>query len=212
MVKLELNRAKALGLNEAELDLTESDYEIYNCKEITFIDIDVENIDFKKVNQEDSTTESVLAGSFENQKGENGPKINADSNIEPSLAAKKKKKVQVSKLLRYLRRNIEHVNYRYLKRKGYVIGSGGVESGNKLVLQSRLKLSGMHWKLANAQRVVSLKSRYEANQWDDYVKKTTIDVLETEYELINFDFCGLSINKTELACLIKGWDKYYKGK
>ena len=50
------------------------------------------------------------------------------------------------------------------KSKGYFCGSGAVESGNKVVLQKRLKQSGMRWEAETAQYLLTLKSKYESGR------------------------------------------------
>lgn len=69
----------------------------------------------------------------------------------------------------YLRNNADNINYPLYKEKGYFVGSGAIESGNKTVVQSRLKLAGMRWNVETAQFVLSLKSKMESGLWDSYV-------------------------------------------
>jgi hypothetical protein len=45
----------------------------------------------------------------------------------------------------YITNNIKNIDYATYLKKGYFIGSGAVESGNKIILQDRLKRSGMRW-------------------------------------------------------------------
>ena len=46
------------------------------------------------------------------------------------------------------------MNYRTLRKLGYYIGSGIVESACKAIVAARYKLAGMHWKLARATQNV----------------------------------------------------------
>ncbi|MCL1918127.1 MAG: OmpA family protein, partial [Peptococcaceae bacterium] len=50
--------------------------------------------------------------------------------------------------------------------KGYFIGSGAIESGNKIVLQQRLKQASMRWNVSSAQPMLTLKTKCESNLWE----------------------------------------------
>lgn len=47
------------------------------------------------------------------------------------------------------------------KSKGWFVGSGAIENGNKVVLQNRLKLLGMR-RVSTAQYVLSLKAKLKS--------------------------------------------------
>lgn len=65
----------------------------------------------------------------------------------------------------YISNNINNIDYAMYKEKGYFIGSGAIESGNKIVLQDRLKRAGMRWNTVTAQAMLTLKSKAESNVW-----------------------------------------------
>jgi hypothetical protein len=65
----------------------------------------------------------------------------------------------------YIRNNIKNIDYAAYLKKNYFIGSGAIESGNKLILQDRLKRAGMRWNTATAQAVLTLRSKAESNIW-----------------------------------------------
>lgn len=69
-------------------------------------------------------------------------------------------------LYHYLTTHRDHINYPDYKEKGYFCGSGAVESGNKIVLQKRLKQAGMRWEPETAQYLLTLKSKYESGRWE----------------------------------------------
>lgn len=69
-------------------------------------------------------------------------------------------------LYHYICTNQEHINYPEYESKGYFIGSGAIESGNKVVLQKRLKQAGMRWEPETAQYILTLKSKQESNLWE----------------------------------------------
>jgi hypothetical protein len=71
----------------------------------------------------------------------------------------------------YISNNINNIDYAAYERKGYFIGSGAIESGNKIVLQDRLKRAGMRWNTATAQAMLTLKAKAESNLWFCDVEK-----------------------------------------
>jgi len=73
---------------------------------------------------------------------------------------------EVEKLKTYLENNKERINYKEYKERGYFIGSGAVEGGNKCVIQQRLKLAGMRWSKEGAQYIATLRSAKKSNKWD----------------------------------------------
>jgi hypothetical protein len=50
-----------------------------------------------------------------------------------------------------------HTNYRQLRRGGYPLGSGGIESSNKFICHVRLKRSGAWWYAANSNQMLALR-------------------------------------------------------
>ncbi len=47
------------------------------------------------------------------------------------------------------------------------MGSGAVESGNKLVVEARLKSSGMHWAREHANPMLGLRNAVCSDRWDE---------------------------------------------
>ena len=65
----------------------------------------------------------------------------------------------------YIQNNVANIDYaRYIK-EGLFIGSGAIESGNKSVLQQRLKQAGMRWNPQTAQYLLSLRAKYKSGLW-----------------------------------------------
>jgi hypothetical protein len=71
----------------------------------------------------------------------------------------------------YISNNVKNIDYAAYGQKGYFIGSGAIESGNKIVLQDRLKRAGMRWNTATAQAMLTLKAKAESNLWVTDVEK-----------------------------------------
>lgn len=67
----------------------------------------------------------------------------------------------------YLLNNRNRLNYNELQEKGIKIGSGAVESGNKKVIQQRMKQSGMRWNVPTGQSIASLRAKNASNRWVD---------------------------------------------
>jgi hypothetical protein len=74
-------------------------------------------------------------------------------------------------LFGYITNNINNINYADYEKKGYFIGSGAIESGNKTILQDRLKRAGMRWNVDTAQALLTLKSKVESNLWKSDVER-----------------------------------------
>ena len=81
-------------------------------------------------------------------------------------------------LYHYITEHKEHINYPQYREKGYFCGSGAIESGNKIVLQKRLKQAGMRWEPETAQYLLTLKSKYESDQWQKDVVEYVLHHLQ----------------------------------
>jgi Uncharacterised protein family (UPF0236) len=64
---------------------------------------------------------------------------------------------EIARLLGYLQRHRERLDYRFARKGGYPIGSGGIESANKCICHVRLKRSGAWWYVANANQMLALR-------------------------------------------------------
>src|SRR5438128_7498725 len=60
--------------------------------------------------------------------------------------------------LYYLRERREMIRYASFRAQGYPIGSGSVESANKLVVQSRLKQAGMRWEPSHVNPLLAMRN------------------------------------------------------
>jgi hypothetical protein len=67
--------------------------------------------------------------------------------------------------LAYLEKRRDQVRYGEFRAAGLPIGSGAVESGNKLVTEARLKGAGMHWAPAHVNPLVALRTAVCADRW-----------------------------------------------
>jgi hypothetical protein len=67
----------------------------------------------------------------------------------------------------YFTKRLAQVRYAEFRGAGYPIGSGSTESANKLVVEARLKGSGMHWARAHVDPLVALRTVACANRWNE---------------------------------------------
>jgi len=58
------------------------------------------------------------------------------------------------------------MNYQHYRPAGYPVGSGSVESGCKVVMETRMKQAGMRWSRPRAQTILALRSILLSNRWD----------------------------------------------
>jgi hypothetical protein len=82
-------------------------------------------------------------------------------------------------LFGYISNNIKNIDYATYEQKGYFIGSGAIESGNKIVLQQRLKQAGMRWNVDTAQKLLTLKAKAESGLWHSDVEMFVLSALRT---------------------------------
>jgi hypothetical protein len=73
---------------------------------------------------------------------------------------------EATKHLAYLQDRREQICYATFEALGFPIGSGMVESGNKLVVEARLKGAGMHWAPAHVNPLVALRATACSDRWD----------------------------------------------
>ena len=80
----------------------------------------------------------------------------------------------VGNIYNYIVNNKERIKYKSYKEKGYYIGSGPIESGNKVVIQQRMKQSGMRWGVSGGQYISTLRAKYESNLWNDVIEVVNV--------------------------------------
>ena len=70
-----------------------------------------------------------------------------------------------AEVLGYLAARRCQMAYAEFQAEGYPIGSGMVESGNKLVVEARLKGAGMHWARPHVNPMVALRALSCSDRW-----------------------------------------------
>jgi hypothetical protein len=67
--------------------------------------------------------------------------------------------------LAYLEKRVAHMQYPTFQAEGWPIGSGMVESANKVVVEARLKGAGMHWSRASVNPLLALRNAVCNDRW-----------------------------------------------
>lgn len=88
---------------------------------------------------------------------------------------KQKPEAQViSGNLAYLEKREQQMQYPQFQAQGWPIGSGIVESANKLVVEARLKGSGMHWADAHVNPMLAIRNVICSDRWNEDWPKIAI--------------------------------------
>lgn len=66
----------------------------------------------------------------------------------------------------YFEKHFQHMRYKEIKDKKFPIGSGGVESGIRRVINLRLKGPGIFWHEDMVDAMLLLRSYYKAGRWN----------------------------------------------
>jgi hypothetical protein len=66
----------------------------------------------------------------------------------------------------YLDKRRPQMEYARFQAAGYPIGSGSVESGNKVVVEARMKGAGMHWAREQVNPLVALRDLLCSERWE----------------------------------------------
>ena len=87
------------------------------------------------------------------------------------LVVTKKSVIQEKEsLLTYLKNNKARMKYGTFKNKGWLVGSGAIESAHRTVIQKRMKLSGQRWTLNGAQQILNLRVAHKNENWTQVVQ------------------------------------------
>jgi uncharacterized protein UPF0236 len=101
-------------------------------------------------------------------------KANRSGSVLAELAAHREaesvaeESAPVRRCERYIRARLAYLDYAGAIERGWPIGSGEIESGNRSVLQARLKLSGAWWKVENAEKMLALRVTRANGEWRSY--------------------------------------------
>jgi len=140
----------------------------YHCSEYLY---DLANAQYGKNSQKaQEWVEATLSRLFMNNAGQIVAGI---KRMKPNSEVAKE---QIEKTVRYLGKRIKMVNYGALKRGGFHIGSGGIESSNKFIANVRLKRSGAWWYPSNANNILKLRCAKYNKTFDQIMENRTLKI------------------------------------
>lgn len=83
------------------------------------------------------------------------------------LAAAHPDRIELAQALAYLTKRKPQLDYPAFQAAGWPIGDGAVESANKLVVEARLKGSGMHWARSHVDPMLALRNIVCNDRWNE---------------------------------------------
>ncbi|MBI3910823.1 MAG: ISKra4 family transposase, partial [Armatimonadetes bacterium] len=75
--------------------------------------------------------------------------------------------LELPKALAYLEKRQAQMQYPLFQAQGWPLASGATESGNKRVVEARLKGAGMHWARAHVDPMLALRNVACNDRWDE---------------------------------------------
>jgi hypothetical protein len=82
----------------------------------------------------------------------------------------------VAENLAYLEKRVEQMQYPTFQAEGWPIGSGMVESANKVLVEARLKGAGMHWSRASVNPVLALRNAVYNDRWAEAWEQSAVHI------------------------------------
>lgn len=83
---------------------------------------------------------------------------------------------ELKKKVAYLQKREKQMQYPEYQAAGWPIGSGMVESANKIVVEARLKGAGMHWDPAHVNKMLILRNALYNDRWKEMWKKSRVQL------------------------------------
>lgn len=80
----------------------------------------------------------------------------------------KRKTEKLEQYLNYFAERREYMKYDEYLAAGYPIGSGVVEGACRHLVKDRMEQTGMRWRIAGAQAILSLRAIYVNDDWDAF--------------------------------------------
>jgi len=82
----------------------------------------------------------------------------------------------VAENLAYLEKRVVQMQYPRFQAEGWPIGSGMVESANKLVVEARLKGAGMHWSRLSVNPLLALRNAVCHDRWAEAWQQSAMHI------------------------------------
>jgi hypothetical protein len=107
-------------------------------------------------------------------KQEGGQAMIAHLLLLPLPPRKPSARQQLSETLNYFQNNVHRMDYPTYEAKGWLIGSGAMESACKTVVGQRLKLAGMRWREEGTDDMCHLRALFqsEPSQWQAFWQRS----------------------------------------
>ena len=125
-------------------------------------------------------TAEALGMAQENRPGWVEPRVRAISNGNVEAVLKELREEndinpnkRLKRLIGYIERFYDALDYENFKSLGYPIGSGEIESAHKSIPQKRLKIPGASWHPASIDPMLALRILRADDWWDDYWNQRT---------------------------------------
>jgi hypothetical protein len=80
----------------------------------------------------------------------------------------KHRREKAEQYLNYFAQRCEYMKYDEYLAAGYPIGSGVVEGACRHLVKDRMEQTGMRWRIAGAQAVLSLRAIYVNDDWETF--------------------------------------------
>ena len=96
-----------------------------------------------------------------------------------SFAAAHLNEAVVAENLGYLEKRVAQMQYAAFSAAGWPIGSGVVESANKIVVEARLKGAGMHWSKLSINPLLALRNAVCNDRWAEAWRQSTEHIQHT---------------------------------
>jgi len=81
----------------------------------------------------------------------------------------------------YLEKRMNHMQYPRYRAQHLPIGSGAMESGNKVVVEARLKGAGMHWAVPHVNPMLALRNIFCSERWQEGWQQITSTLRQKEH-------------------------------
>ena len=80
----------------------------------------------------------------------------------------------------YLEKRSHHMQYPRYQAQHLPIGSGAMESGNKVVVEARLKGAGRHWAIPHVNPMLTLRNIFCSERWQEGWQQITITLRQQQ--------------------------------
>jgi hypothetical protein len=86
---------------------------------------------------------------------------------EAAAGQEQKERAAGQEDVEYLSKRVGQMQYPAYEAAGWPLGSGVVESANKVVVEARLKGAGMRWERSNVNPMLALRNIVYSDRWDE---------------------------------------------